>query len=103
MIRWRRYVYPIFVKHHIEYITVFYCTICAVYYRTVFYTSNHTLYIFVGQRHFSLLRLRVGGGDSGALVGTVLPDLRQEDLCPQDLDPSPVSIIQYNTVQYTIV
>ena len=64
---------------------------------------RYIFYFFLGQQHLTLLCLRVGGGDSGALVGTVLPDLRQEDLCPQDLDPSPVSIIQYNTVQYTIV
>ena len=103
MIRWRRYVHPIFVKHHIEYITVFYCIIGAVYYRTVLYTSHHTLYIFVGQRHFSLLRHRVGGGGPGALAGGELPGLHQEGQRPPDLGSSPVSITQYDTEQYTTV
>ena len=61
---------------HIEYITVFYCTICAVYYRTVFYTSNHTLYIFVGQRHFTIFGAGVGGGGLGGLVGVDLLGLQ---------------------------
>ena len=47
---------------------------------------------FVGQRHFTFLRLRVGGGDSGTLAGSILPDLQQEEPSPQDLGLSPVSI-----------
>ena len=91
------------MKHKIEYITVFLSTFCAVYYRTVFYTPNHTLYIFVGQRHFSRLCVGVGGGGLGSLAGGDLPGLQSAQLRPPDLEPPSVSTAQYGIVQYIII
>ena len=65
----------------VEYFTVLYSTICTVYDRTVLYTSHHTLYIFVGQRHFSRLCVGVGGGGLGRLAGGDLPGLQPARLC----------------------
>ena len=42
-VRWRQCVY-FFLKHSIKYITVLHSTLCAVYYRTVFFILHPTVY-----------------------------------------------------------
>ena len=65
-----------------------------IYYNTFFIN-------FLGQQHLTILRLRVGGGGPGVLVGGGLSGLQPTEPYPHDLDRPPVSTAQYGIVQYS--
>ena len=70
------------------------CMYLIIYYNTFFIN-------FLGQQHLTILRLRVGGGGPGVLVGGGLSGLQPTEPYPHDLDRPPVSTAQYGIVQYS--
>ena len=59
-------------------------------YRTVLYITIHFL-LFLGQRHFTIIRVCTGGGHAGTLAGRDLDGILPEGQRPHSLVRPPVS------------